>query len=102
MHRRAGPPALVADLVARLMSRRDESGRRNAEALALKVFDAFRRVGPPITDHAQAVLFRRGALTLDVDTSAWLTELGFLREEMLGRINRLLGREVVRSIRFGR
>jgi hypothetical protein len=64
------------------------------------VFRAFSRLGPPITSHAEPVQFRAGLLTVSVDDSAWLTELTFLRPEMLTRLNRMLGAEMVRDVRL--
>lgn len=72
------------------------AGGRNA----LRVFSAFARIGPPIVDHAEPVLFRRGALTLRVGESAWLTELSFLSEQIRTRMNTLLGRELVKEVRL--
>lgn len=68
--------------------------------MVLKVFSAFQKLGPPITTHAEPTQFRGGVLHLVVDDSTWLTELGFLKTEILGRINGGLGREVVKELRM--
>ena len=47
---------------------------------ALEVFQAFEKVGPPITHHAEAVLFRAGVLTLRVSGSPWLNGVLWLAE----------------------
>lgn len=68
--------------------------------MVLKVFDAFQKLGPPVTAHAEPTQYRGGVLHLVVDDSTWLTELGFLRTEIMGRINGALGREVVKELRM--
>ena len=57
-------------------------------------------VGPRLADHARAVGFRDGALLVEVEGSAWMHELGFLKRELIRRINRHLGSECVREVRF--
>ena len=45
---------------------------------------------------------RRGELRVSVRQDAWRHRLLFEREHIRQRLNRLVGREVVQSIRFGR
>lgn len=93
-------PVLVADLVARFLSRRHGHPQREREATTLKVFSAFQRIGPPVTEQVEPAFFKQGVLTLTVSESAWLTELTFLKPEILERLNRALGREVVVDLRM--
>jgi hypothetical protein len=93
-------PIVVADVVARLLAKRHGHPTRTKEALALKVFDAFQRIGPPITEHAEPAFFKNGILTLTVGESVWLTELTFLKPELIQRINKGLGRDAVEDIRL--
>jgi predicted nucleic acid-binding Zn ribbon protein len=57
-------------------------------------------VGPRISDHTRAVGFRDGTLRVEVEGSAWMHELGFLKRDLVRRINRHLGSELVRDVRF--
>lgn len=64
--------------------------------------------GVRIARHTRAVSFRDGALTVEVEGSAWMQELGFLKPELLRNLNRHLGadgvgdivRDIVRDVRF--
>ena len=59
-----------------------------------------RLVGPRIARHTRAVAFRDGALQVEVEGSAWMHELGFLKRDLIRRIHRDLGERHVREIRF--
>ena len=57
-------------------------------------------IGPPITEHAEPIMLRGGILTVNVADSAWLTELTFLKKDILERINRGLLKPAVRDLRM--
>jgi predicted nucleic acid-binding Zn ribbon protein len=57
-------------------------------------------VGPRISHNTRAVGFRDGTLRVEVEGSAWMHELGFLKRDLVRRINRHLGSELVRDVRF--
>jgi predicted nucleic acid-binding Zn ribbon protein len=57
-------------------------------------------VGPRLSRHTRAVGFRQGTLRVEVDGSAWMHELGFLKRDLISRINQRLGSELVRDVRF--
>ena len=57
-------------------------------------------VGPRVSHHTRAVGFRDGTLRVEVEGSAWMQELGFLKRDLMARINRHLGAELVREVRF--
>jgi predicted nucleic acid-binding Zn ribbon protein len=56
--------------------------------------------GERIAKHTHAVGFRDGTLNVEVEGSAWMHELGFLRRELVRNLNRHLGADVVRDVRF--
>src|SRR5215510_3723630 len=56
--------------------------------------------GARIARHTRALSFRDGALTVEVEGSAWMHELGFLKPELVRNLNRQLGGPVVRDVRF--
>jgi predicted nucleic acid-binding Zn ribbon protein len=59
-----------------------------------------RLVGPRIAQHTRAVGFRGGTLRVEVEGSAWMHELSFLKHELLRKIHREPGGARVREIRF--
>jgi len=56
--------------------------------------------GARIARHAHAVSFRDGTLNVEVEGSAWMHELAFLKRELVRNLNRHLGVDVVRDVRF--
>ena len=56
--------------------------------------------GDRIARHARAVSFRDGALTVEVEGSAWMQELGFLERDLVRKLNRHLGSDIVRDVRW--
>ncbi len=106
MARRSRRPVPVGDILATLLDGKPSptgGGGIGADGRAgrvSRVLSAFARIGPPVTEQADAVDFRRGVLTLAVHNSAWLTELTFLRAEVIDRLNRMLGGEHVREVRL--
>ena len=59
-----------------------------------------RLVGPRVARHTHAVAFRDGLLQVEVEGSAWMHELGFLKRELVRTINQQLGAECVKDVRF--
>jgi len=57
-------------------------------------------VGPRIASHTHAVGFRDGLLQVEVEGSAWMHELGFLKRDLIRKINRHLDSNPVRDVRF--
>ena len=56
--------------------------------------------GPRLARHARAVSFRDGTLAVEVEGSAWMHELGFLKRELVRNLNRHLGAEIVQDVRL--
>lgn len=57
-------------------------------------------VGPRLAARARAVAFREGTLQVEVEGSAWLHEIGFLKRDLLRRIHDALGSDEVKDLRF--
>jgi predicted nucleic acid-binding Zn ribbon protein len=57
-------------------------------------------VGPRVARHARAVAFHAGTLHVEVEGSAWMHELSFLKLDLARRINQQLGSELVRDVRL--
>jgi predicted nucleic acid-binding Zn ribbon protein len=56
--------------------------------------------GERVARRARATGFRDGVLTVEVEGSAWMHELGFLKRELVRRANEHIGVPVVREVRF--
>lgn len=56
--------------------------------------------GERVARRARATGFRDGVLTVEVEGSAWMHELGFLKRELVRRANEHIGVQVVREVRF--
>jgi len=59
-----------------------------------------RIVGPRIARRTHAVGYRDGVLHVEVEGSAWMHELSFLKHELVRKIQRDLGTNRVRDVRF--
>jgi predicted nucleic acid-binding Zn ribbon protein len=57
-------------------------------------------VGDRVARHTRAVAFRDGTLHVEVEGSAWMHELMFLKRDLIRRIQRHLGSDHVRDVRF--
>ena len=85
--------ALLPDLLQQLGLARTAEGWR-------AVSDWPAVAGARIAGRTRAVSFREGALTVEVEGSAWMHELGFLKRDLIRRLNRHLEAELVRDLRF--
>jgi predicted nucleic acid-binding Zn ribbon protein len=56
--------------------------------------------GTRIARRSRAVSFRDGTLNVEVEGSAWMHELAFLKNELVRNLNRHLGSDVVRDVRL--
>jgi predicted nucleic acid-binding Zn ribbon protein len=72
---------------------------RRAEAEIVKVWNGL--LDPDIVAHAQPVGLRKGTLFVNVDSSAWLSEIvRYRRKEILARLQHSFGRDLIAKISF--
>jgi predicted nucleic acid-binding Zn ribbon protein len=57
-------------------------------------------VGSPVANHTRAVAYRNGTVHVEVEGSAWMHELGYLKRDLIKKINGQLGDAHVRDVRF--
>ncbi|HTM57602.1 MAG TPA: DUF721 domain-containing protein [Candidatus Udaeobacter sp.] len=57
-------------------------------------------VGPRLARRTRAFDFRDGTLLVEVEGSTWMHEMGFLKRDLIRRINERLGAAVVRDVRL--
>ncbi len=100
--RRRAHPVHIVDVVRGLVGAQEGVWRRRSgsSTQTFEVFEAFSRLGAPLTEQAEPVGYRRGVLTLAVQRSAWLTELSMLSERIVARLNKELGSDKVKSLRL--
>ena len=73
--------------------------RRRAEAEVARVWNNL--LDPNIVEHAQPAGLKNGTLFVNVDSSAWLSEIvRYRRKEILDRLQHSFGREFVARISF--
>jgi predicted nucleic acid-binding Zn ribbon protein len=59
-----------------------------------------RIVGGRIARHTRCVGFSDGTLRVEVESSSWMHELGYLERDLVRKVNRHLGAELVREVKF--
>jgi hypothetical protein len=57
-------------------------------------------VGPQIASQSRPEHLRREILLVKVANSVWMQQLHFLKEEIIGKVNNVLGKTSVKDIRF--
>jgi predicted nucleic acid-binding Zn ribbon protein len=65
-----------------------------------KVFAGWEAAAGPAADHSNPFRFRGSTLVVEVDGPAWMNELGMRKRELVDRLNREAGGEIVKDIRF--
>ena len=78
-----------------------QSGIRQQDAPLLQVWELWdRAVGEIIAENARPAAFKGKILLVHVNSSPWLHQLSFLKKELLAKINRELGQDLVDEIKF--
>ena len=57
-------------------------------------------VGPRVAAHTTPDALSKGTLWVRVDSSSWMHQLSFLKEEIRAKANELCGEEIVSELRF--
>ncbi|MBM3323467.1 DUF721 domain-containing protein [candidate division WOR-3 bacterium] len=57
-------------------------------------------VGAKVAEHTRALYVERESLVVAVDSPAWMTELSFLRPQILAQLAKRTGPGLVRDLRF--
>jgi predicted nucleic acid-binding Zn ribbon protein len=57
-------------------------------------------VGPQIASRTEPDTFRRGTLIVKASSAAWQNELVFLREEIITKVNKALGGDMVKELKI--
>lgn len=57
-------------------------------------------VGEEVARHTRPKAFKGSLLIVTVDSSVWIHHLSMMKDEIIARINKKLGEEILREIRF--
>ena len=72
---------------------------RRADIEIVKVWNEL--IDPNVTKHAQPANLRKGTLFVNVDSSAWLSEIvRYRRKEILDRLQHSFGKNLIQKISF--
>ena len=78
-----------------------QSGIRKQDTPLLQVWELWdKAVGEIIAENARPAAFKGKILLVHVNSSPWLHQLSFLKKDILARINRELGQDLVDEIKF--
>lgn len=91
------PPARIVDVLNQLLCR---FGIDN-KVKEMKILKSWPQVvGEALGKHSRAVSISKGNLFVEVDNSAWLTQLSHFKHKIILEFNRQQGKEVVKDIYF--
>lgn len=88
-------PAAVADLLAEIFQGKP-AGKRLKEGKIWLVWEI--AVGEQIAAHARPAGFREGVLTVAVASAPWMQQLSYLKKNIIAKLNKRLGEELVKDI----
>ena len=99
LENRRAVPARTAGAVLPCLMKNLRMDDRRAEAELVKVWNDL--LDPTLTAHAQPHNLHKGTLFVNVDTSAWLSEIvRYRRKEILDRMRHSFGRNLIQKISF--
>jgi hypothetical protein len=95
---RATPARRAGDILPGLLKELRIDARQ-AEAEIVKVWNSL--IDPAVTAHAQPANLHKGTLFVNVDSSAWLSEIvRYRRKEILDRLQNSYGKLAIQKISF--
>ena len=75
--------------------------RHSPDEQLLQVFEIWNQiVGESVSQNAQPSAFKGRLLLVEVNSSVWMHQLQFLKEDIIRKINETMGEEVVEDIKF--
>ena len=75
--------------------------RHSPDEQLLQVFEIWNRiVGESVSQNAQPSAFKGRLLLVEVNSSVWMHQLQFLKEDIIRKINETMGEDVVEDIKF--
>ena len=90
-------PEIIGEILRKVLKKRNIPHT----ATDRRLLDLWTRaVGPQIAARTLPETLKRGTLYVRVSASVWLHQLQFLKEEILGKVNELSGKEEIHSLFF--
>jgi len=87
--------------ISKLIDGLIDSCRRDADTDMTKIFSIWEQVvGSTIAENASPAAFKGRLLIVHVTNSPWLHQLGFLKSDLIKKLNASLGHERVGEIKF--
>lgn len=90
-------PSSVGEVLERLFNKLSLD-KKLKEVNALKLWEEV--TGEKISQHSLPLFVRKGNLFVRVDNSGWLTQLTYLKHEIISELNERLGGESIKNIYF--
>jgi len=90
-------PSSVGEVLERLFNKLSID-KKLKEVNALKLWEEV--TGEKISQHSLPLFVRKGNLFVRVDNSGWLTQLTYLKHEIISELNQRLGGESIKNIYF--
>lgn len=90
-------PSSVGEVLERLFNKLSID-KKLKEVNALKLWEEV--TGEKISRHSLPLFVRKGNLFVRVDSSGWLTQLTYLKREIISELNERLGEESIKNIYF--
>ena len=92
---RQAKPEMLGEILHKILKKRNIP-HTSTDRYLLNIWR--RAVGPQIAAQTHPDTLKRGSLFVRVSAPAWLHQLQFMKEEILGRINELSGKEEIRHL----
>ena len=87
--------------IGRVIEKTIRTYRKESDMELTQIWDHWDRiVGKVVAENAQPAAFKGKILVVNVVSSTWVHQLQFVREEMISDINKSLGQELVKEIKF--
>ena len=90
-------PSSVGEILERVFNK-FSIDKKLKEVKALKLWEEV--MGEKISRHSLPLFVRKGNLFVRVDSSGWLTQLTYLKNEIISKLNQRLGKESIKNIYF--
>jgi len=77
------------------------AARSGADADMMEVWNIWQdALGSAVAENARPAVFKGNLLVVHVSSSPWMQQLQFLKAEMIAKLNRALGQELIKEIKF--
>ena len=87
--------------IGRVLEKAIRTYRKSSDLELTQIWEHWDRiVGDVIAENAQPAAFKGQILMVHVISSNWIHQLHFVKDEMILKLNKALGKELVKEIKF--